>query len=64
MGYSRNPFVVRCVSESDNRQDLKSTASLGLTDNYHVDILGLWYRPVTFGAEKTPGPPNRFAQIN
>ena len=34
------------------------------SDCSQVDILGLWYKSVNVGAEISPGPPNRRAQIH
>jgi hypothetical protein len=48
-----------------SRRAESSSASLGLTDFSQVDMLGVRYKSVHFGAEKSPGEsvsPNRLRQ--
>ena len=35
-----------------------SSASVGLADYSQVDKLGVWYKSVSFRADKSRGPPN------
>jgi len=41
-----------------------SSASVGLTDSSQVDMLGLQYKSVNFGAEASPGAPKWGAQTD
>ena len=43
---------------------IPGSASLELTGYSQVDMLSLRYKPVNFGAEKSPGSPNRCARVN
>jgi len=45
-------------NEEGRKSQHPSSASCGLTGPSQVDMLGVRYNPVNFGAEKNPGSPN------